>query len=151
MVFVKGAAMAKLELRALLEKYDFIQVKFEELDHQLDQLLDHIPGVTQMLEVSGIGRDTVAGFFAEVGDLRDYQHPRQIVKLAGLSLKRKHIRKAQRSDQDYQTGTKEIEGSLFRAAMVLVAKNKAFKALHIYYTTRSHNPLKENAISDSLV
>ncbi len=40
-----------------------------------------------MLEVSGIGRDTVAGFFAEVGDLRDYQHPRQIVKLAGLSLK----------------------------------------------------------------
>lgn len=35
-----------------------------------------------MLEVSGIGRDTVAGFFAEVGDLRDYQHPRQIVKLS---------------------------------------------------------------------
>ncbi|WP_153246155.1 transposase, partial [Bacillus sp. 220_BSPC] len=83
----QGAAMAKLELRALLEKYDFIQMKFEEIDHQLDQLLDHIPGVTQMLEVSGIGRDTVAGFFAEVGDLRDYQHPRQIVKLAGLSLK----------------------------------------------------------------
>ncbi|MDP1422176.1 transposase, partial [Peribacillus simplex] len=42
----QGAAMAKLELRALLEKYDFIQMKFEELDHQLDQLLDHIPGVT---------------------------------------------------------------------------------------------------------
>ncbi|WP_048687477.1 transposase, partial [Bacillus sp. 220_BSPC] len=84
---LQGAAMAKLELRALLEKYDFIQMKFKELDYQLDQLLDHIPGVTQMLEVSGIGRDTVAGFFAEVGDLRDYQHPRQIVKLAGLSLK----------------------------------------------------------------
>ncbi|MFA1715412.1 IS110 family transposase, partial [Peribacillus frigoritolerans] len=42
----QGVAMAKLELRALLEKYDFIQMKFEELDHQLDQLLDHIPGVT---------------------------------------------------------------------------------------------------------
>jgi transposase len=30
---------------------------------------------------------TVAGFFAEVGDLNDYTHPRQIIKLAGLSLK----------------------------------------------------------------
>lgn len=83
----QGSAMAKLELRALIEKYEFIQLKFEELDQQLDQLLDQIPGVTQMLDVCGIGRDTVAGFFAEVGDLRDYQHPRQIVKLAGLSLK----------------------------------------------------------------
>ncbi len=118
--------MAKLELRALLEKYDFIQMKFEEIDHQLDQLLDHIPGVTQMLEVSGIGRDTVAGFFAEVGDLRDYQHPRQIVKLAGLSLKRKHIRKAQRSDQDYQTGTKEIEGSLIPGSHDTGGKEQGF-------------------------
>ncbi|CAN7692183.1 transposase [Peribacillus frigoritolerans] len=90
----QGTAMAKLELRALLEKYDFIQMKFEEIDHQLDQLLDHIPGVTQMLEVSGIGRDTVAGFFAEVGDLRDYQHPRQIVKLAGLSPTKNDVKDA---------------------------------------------------------
>jgi len=40
-----------------------------------------------MLEITGIGRDTVAGFFAEVGDLSEYNHSRQITKLAGLSLK----------------------------------------------------------------
>ncbi|MGM1035996.1 MAG: IS110 family transposase [Bacillota bacterium] len=139
----QGAAMAKLELRALLEKYDFIQMKFEELDHQLDQLLDHIPGVTQMLEVSGIGRETVAGFFAEVGDLRDYQHPRQIVKLAGLSLKENTSGKHKGQTKITKRGRKKLRALLFRAAMVLVAKNKAFKALHIYYTTRSHNPLKK--------
>ncbi|MDM5222752.1 IS110 family transposase [Peribacillus sp. NJ11] len=139
----QGAAMAKLELRALLEKYDFIQMKFEEIDHQLDQLLDHIPGVTQMLEVSGIGRDTVAGFFAEVGDLRDYQHLRQIVKLAGLSLKENTSRKHKGQTKITKRGRKKLKALLFRAAMILVAKNKAFKALHIYYTTRSHNPLKK--------
>ncbi|MEW5595632.1 IS110 family transposase [Peribacillus frigoritolerans] len=139
----QGAAMAKLELRALLEKYDFIQMKFEEIDHQLDQLLDHIPGVTQMLEVSGIGRDTVAGFFAEVGDLRDYQHPRQIVKLAGLSLKENTSGKHKGQTKITKRGRKKLRALLFRAAMILVAKNKAFKALHIYYTTRSHNPLKK--------
>ena len=139
----QGAAMAKLELRALLEKYDFIQMKFEELDHQLDQLLDHIPGVTKMLEVSGIGRETVAGFFAEVGDLRDYQHPRQIVKLAGLSLKENTSGKHKGQTKITKRGRKKLRALLFRAAMILVAKNKAFKALHIYYTTRSHNPLKK--------
>lgn len=40
-----------------------------------------------MLAIMGVGRDTVAGFFAEVGKLQDYSHPRQIIKLAGLSLK----------------------------------------------------------------
>ena len=45
----------------------------------------------QMMAIKGIGRDTVAGFFAEVGDLNEYSHPRQIMKLAGLSLKRKYI------------------------------------------------------------
>ncbi|WP_048883175.1 transposase, partial [Bacillus sp. 445_BSPC] len=122
----QGAAMAKLELRALLEKYDFIQMKFEEIDHQLDQLLDHIPGVTQMLEVSGIGRDTVAGFFAEVGDLRDYQHPRQIVKLAGLSLKENTSGKHKGQTKITKRGRKKLRALLFRAAMILVAKNKAF-------------------------
>jgi transposase len=143
----QGSNMAKLEMRALLEKYEFIQLKFEELDQQLDQqldqLLEHIPGVTQMLEVSGIGRDTVAGFFAEVGDLRDYQHPRQIVKLAGLSLKENTSGKHKGQTKITKRGRKKLRALLFRAAMILVAKNKAFKALHIYYTTRSHNPLKK--------
>ncbi|USK31211.1 IS110 family transposase (plasmid) [Bacillus sp. CMF21] len=139
----QGANMAKLEMRALLEKYEFIQLKFEELDQQLDQLLEHIPGVTQMLEVSEIGRDTVAGFFAEVGDLRDYQHPRQIVKLAGLSLKENTSGKHKGQTKITKRGRKKLRALLFRAAMILVAKNKAFKALHTYYTTRSHNPLKK--------
>ncbi len=37
--------------------------------------------------IDKIGKDTVAGFFSEVGDLSYYYHPKQIIKLAGLSLK----------------------------------------------------------------
>lgn len=84
----QGSNMAKLELATLLDKYDLIQAKFEELDQKIDNLIEHIPGVQQMLAIKGVGRDTVAGFFAEVGDLQGYSHPRQIIKLAGLSLKR---------------------------------------------------------------
>lgn len=71
--------MAKMELKTLLAKYDLIQKEFEELDGKIDYLLDEIPGVAQMLAIKGVGRDTVAGFFAEVGDLREYTPPRQII------------------------------------------------------------------------
>nr|WP_257985993.1 transposase [Bacillus sp. M6-12] len=83
----QGSNMAKLELKTLLDKYELIQLKFEELVATIDTLLDEIPGVPQMLAIKGVGRDTVAGFFAEVGDLKEYIYPRQIIKLAGLSLK----------------------------------------------------------------
>lgn len=79
--------MAKLELATLLDKYDLIQKKFVELDNKIGNLIEHIPCVQQLLAIKGVGRNTVAGFFAEVGNLQDYSHPRQIIKLAGLSLK----------------------------------------------------------------
>nr|WP_257535840.1 hypothetical protein [Mesobacillus foraminis] len=71
--------MAKMELKTFQAKYDLIQTEFEELDTKLDSLLNEIPSVSQMLAIKGIGRDTVAGFFAEVGDLSEYTHPRQII------------------------------------------------------------------------
>jgi transposase len=55
------------KLATLLDKYDLIQEKFVELDNKIDNLIEHIPGVQQMLAIKGVGRDTVAGFFAEVG------------------------------------------------------------------------------------
>ena len=139
----QGADMAKLELQTLIDKYELIQSKFEELDTKIDQLIDQIPGVQQMLAIKGIGRDTVAGFFAEVGDLNAYAHPRQIMKLAGLSLKENTSGKHKGQTRITKRGRKKLRALLFRVCMILVAKNSAFKALHAYYTQRSNNPLKK--------
>jgi transposase len=139
----QGSDMAKLELKTLLDKYELIQVKFEELDSKIDILLDEIPGVPQMLAIKGVGRDTVAGFFAEVGDLNEYTHPRQIIKLAGLSLKENTSGKHKGKTTITKRGRKKLRALLFRVCMILVAKNSAFKALHAYYTQRPDNPLKK--------
>lgn len=139
----QGSDMAKLELKTLLDKYELIQHKFEELDAKIDILLDGIPGVPQMLAIKGVGRDTVAGFFAEVGNLNDYTHPRQIIKLAGLSLKENTSGKHKGKTTITKRGRKKLRALLFRVCMILVAQNSAFKALHAYYTQRSDNPLKK--------
>ncbi len=126
--------MAKLELATLIEKYEFLQSKLEELDARMDGLIDQIPGVPQMIAIKVIGRDTVAGFFAEVGDLNEYSHPRQIMKLAGLSLKENTSGKHKGQTRITKRGRKKLRALLFRVCMILVAKNSAFKALHTYYT-----------------
>lgn len=140
---LEGSTMAKLELRTLIDKYELINNRFEELDSNIDSLLEQIPGVQQKLAISGIGRDTVAGFFSEIGDLSYYSHPKQIIKLAGLSLRENTSGKHKGQTKITKRGRKALRALLFRVAMPLVAKNSAFKALHQYFTTRSINPLKK--------
>ena len=133
----EGSRMAKLELRTLLDKYELINEKFEELESDIDGLLERIPGVQQMLAITGIGKDTVAGFFSEVGNLSYYSHPRQIIKLAGLSLKENTSGKHKGQTKITKRGRKTLRALLFRVAMPLVAKNTAFKALHaVFYNTQ---------------
>lgn len=139
----QGSDMAKLELHTLLEKYQLIHQKLEELESRMDSLLEQVPGVQQMLGITGIGRDTVVGFFSEVGDLSYYSHPRQIIKLAGLNLKENTSGQHKGQTKITKRGRKKLRALLFKVVMPLVAKNSAFKSLHEYYTKRPNNPLKK--------
>lgn len=139
----QGSGMAKLELHTLLEKYHLIHQKMEELESKMDSLLEKVPGVKQMLGITGIGIDTVVGFFSEVGDLSNYSHPRQIIKLAGLNLKENTSGQHKGQTKITKRGRKKLRALLFKVVMPLVAKNSAFKALHEYYTKRPNNPLKK--------
>jgi len=53
----------------------------------IEELAYQIPGFPEMLKIKGIGLVTAAGFIGEVGDISRFEHPKQIQKLAGLSLK----------------------------------------------------------------
>ncbi|KXG08924.1 hypothetical protein AT864_02832 [Anoxybacillus sp. P3H1B] len=136
-----GTQMAKEELRYLLEKYEYLTHRLDELEKQLSEMVQTIPGAKEMCEIKGIGEMTVVGFFAEVGNLHQYQHPRQIIKLAGLNLKKNESGKHRGKTTISKRGRKRLRALLFRVVMPLSTKNKGFKALHEYYRTRTHNPL----------
>lgn len=139
----EGTALAKLELRLLLTQYELLESKFEELEARLDELMEQIPHVKKLMAIKGIGRDSIAGFLAEVGDIERYRHPKQIIKLAGLNLKENTSGKHKGQTKITKRGRRRLRALLFRVMMPLVAKNRAFKALHQYYTKRPDNPLKK--------
>lgn len=139
----EGTAAARIELSTLLGQYDLFTGQIEEIMKEVMLILENIPGTAQMLSVPGVGVITVAGFLAEVGDLNHYDHGQQIIRLAGLNLKENSSGKRKGKTGISKRGRSRLRALLFRAVMPLVAKNEAFQALHMYYTTRSQNPLKK--------
>lgn len=122
---------------------------------EIEKLCRKIPESEQMLAIKGIGVITVAGFLAEVGDVRRFESPRQIQKLAGLSLRENSSGKHKGQTTISKRGRSNLRAVLFNAAIPLIATNPEFKSLHEYYTTRANNPLKKKqsviAISCKLI
>lgn len=139
----EGVTAAKMELAALLEQYDLYCKQEENIMTSVLQILEKIPGTKEMLSIPGVGVLTVAGFLAEVGDLNNYDHGQQIIRLAGLNLTENSSGKRKGKTGISKRGRSRLRGILFRAMLPMVAKNEEFKALHKYYTTRSQNPLKK--------
>ncbi|MEG6511628.1 IS110 family transposase [Desulforamulus ruminis] len=139
----EGVVAARMELRTLLGQFDLFNEQLEEIMEQVMEILENIPGAAEMLTVPGVGAITVAGFLAEVGDLNNYDHGQQIIRLAGLNLKENSSGKRKGKTGISKRGRSRLRALLFRAVMPMVAKNEAFKALHKHYTTRSQNPLKK--------
>lgn len=139
----EGLKSAENELSMLLEEYELLQRQYDKTMALVEELTEQIPGIKEMQKIKGIGLITAAGFIAEVGDITRFEHPKQIQKLAGLSLKENSSGKHKGQTTISKRGRKRLRALLFQGIMPVVAKNTEFKELHHYYTSRSTNPLKK--------
>ena len=77
---------ARIELKNLLNDYEIYRKREEELMDMIEQKLSEIPYIDKLLEIKGIGLKTVSGFVAEVGDIKRFDAPKQLQKLAGYAI-----------------------------------------------------------------
>lgn len=140
-----GSAAARMEIKMLLEDYEAKSRQYEEIMAVVEGLCEQLPEVAELLKIKGIGLVTVAGFLAETGDIRRFDSPRQIQKLAGLAITENSSGKFKGQSAISKRGRSRLRAVLFRAAISLVSKhgNQEFRELHRYYTTREKNPLKK--------
>jgi len=138
-----GLVAAQNDLMMLMEDYAMKMQQYERIMVLIEKLTSEIPGIKEILKIKGVGLVTVAGFMAEVGDITRFEHPKQIQKLAGLSLKENSSGKHKGKTTISKRGRKRLRALLFQGIMPMVAKNEEFKELHQYYTTRTENPLKK--------
>mgnify|MGYP004488854385 FL=1 len=124
--------------------------KIMELDEELavienliNQKCKEIPYTGSILEISGIGENTLSGILAEMGDISRFDDVKGIQKLSRLGLVACSLGKHKGETKISHRGCKRLRYWLFQAAKSAVAHADEFKELHIYYTTRTKNPLKK--------
>ena len=140
---IDGLEMAKYEIELLVKEYKEDKTIMDILERKLEDIVLTIPGAINLLEIKGIGIKTVAGFFAEVGDITRFTHPKQIIKLAGLNLRENSSGEHKGQTKITKRGRSRLRALLFRAILPMVAQNKEFNMLHKYFITREVNPLKK--------
>ena len=134
---------ARIELGYLLDDIERYKNRVDKLIEILDQKLAEIPYVDKLLAVPGIGKRTVCGFIAEVGDIGRFDSPKQLQKLAGLSIVESSSGKHKGETHISYRGRKRLRYVLYEAALSVVARVPEFRTLHDYYTHRKQNPLKK--------
>ena len=134
---------ARVELVMLLNDYEMYNLRMEELMNTIEEKLQEIPYIDKLMEIKGIGMITICGFIAEVGDIRRFDNPKQLQKLAGYAVVSNDSGKHNGESHISYRGRKRLRYVLYEAAISLIGKNPEFKEIHNYYLTREKNPLKK--------
>ena len=134
---------ARIELRNLLNDMDVYASRVEELLGMIEEKLKEIPYIDKLMAIKGVGVITVSGFIAEVGDIKRFDDPKQLQKLAGYAIVTNQSGKHKGESRISYRGRKRLRYVLYEAALSLVGRNPEFKAIHEYYRTRRENPLKK--------
>lgn len=136
-----GAEIARLELQALLDQLDLYDDLIEAITKELIEQAKSLPEFDALVSVPGISETTVAELLAETGSLKQYKHPRQLIKLAGLTLTAQESGQSKGRKKISKRGRKKLRALLYKAVFPLIHANPVFKELFDYYKSRKGNAL----------
>ena len=138
-----GSIASKAAVKWFVQKIMELDVELAVIENQINQKCQEIPHTGNILEISGIGENTLSGILAEMGDISRFDDVKEIQKLSGLGLVACSSGKHKGETKISHRGRKRLRYWLFQAAKSAVAHAEEFKELHMYYTTRADNPLKK--------
>ena len=131
----------KQEIKRLYERYQELLKECEEIEKELIELASQIDYVEKAVEITGIGYISIIGIIAETGNLKNYEHAKQVLKMSGLSLKESSSGQKKGKKHISKRGRAKLRRNLKQIGICLVGKNNFFLQLHNYYTTERTNPL----------
>lgn len=138
-----GSDASSLAVKWFVEKIIELDAQLADIENKLMQKCREIPHAENILEISGIGERMLSGILAEIGDISRFDDVKEVQKLSGLGLVACSSGKHKGETKISHRGRKRLRYWLFQAGKSAVVHSAEFKELHVYYTTRSDNPLKK--------
>ncbi len=115
----EGLVMARIEIATLLTQYKLMQSQLDTLAEQLTELAKEMMDYEYLNSVPGISNVTIVELLSEVGSLTQYEHPRQLIKLAGLTLRENSSGQHKGQKRISKRGRRKLRALLFRVMMPL--------------------------------
>ncbi len=137
-----GGAGTRSELYMLLEEHRLWTSQIEAVEKAIEEAVLKVKYVEKLLAIKGVGIITIAGFVAEIGDIRRFKSPKQIQKYAGLELVENSSGKHKGRSRISKRGRRKLRRILYQVMIPLLASNREFRSVYDYYVTRVKNPLK---------
>ena len=131
----------KKEIKRLYERFQELLKELEEVEKELIELVSQIDYVEKAVEITGVGYMSMVGIVAETGDLKNYEHAKQVLKMSGLSLKESSSGQKKGKKHISKRGRAKLRRNLKQIGICLVGKNNFFLQLHNYYITERTHPL----------
>ena len=139
----EGREMARIEIATLVRRYHQLEQEIESITQHLVELIKTSVEYEWLSTVPGLGDTTIVDLLAEIGSFSHYEDPRQLIKLAGLTLRENSSGQHKGQKRISKRGRRKLRALLFRVMMPMVRHNDAFRRLHEYYTNRKDNPLRK--------
>jgi len=76
----------RLEIRNLLARWQIVREQQAEVEKHIAALVELCPEATALLSVPEVSAVCAATIVSELGTPSDFEHPRQVLKLAGMNL-----------------------------------------------------------------
>ncbi|GAE31782.1 IS110 family transposase [Halalkalibacter hemicellulosilyticus] len=139
----EGCQMARYEMTTLVRRFHQLEQDIEDITQQLVELVQTSVEYDWLKTVPGLGDTTIVDLLAEIGSFSHYEDPRQLIKLAGLTLRENSSGQHKGQKRISKRGRRKLRALLFRVMMPMIRHNEAFRKLHEHYTNRSINPLRK--------
>lgn len=137
----QGVNSIKLEIKLLMEEWDFHQKQLEQIEREIKNILQQISYSKELLAIKGIGTISLATILAETGDLRNYQNWKQLRKLAGLNLVEHSSGAKKGRSHISKKGRRKLRSILYLVTIVMVIRNPEFRQIYHALKERTKNPL----------
>lgn len=136
-----GLDGARYRLNLIIKNLENTQKQIDDIELIMQKYLIQTGYSEYILSIKGIGIVTASSFLAEIGDILKYDDYKQIQKVAGLNLKETSSGNKKGKTEISKRGRPNLRNILYQAALVMVAKNEAFKEVYEHLTKRNNNKL----------
>jgi transposase len=137
----QGHRMAGKELDYLMKRYKELVSDIDDIETNIEALCEELPEVQKITQIKGIGITTASGVVAELGNIKGYRNPKQMIKMAGLSLVESSSGQKKGKMSISKRGRKDLRKILYQAVVGMIRTNEAFHELYQYYRYRAKNQL----------